>query len=69
MGTDDLRKKRKTKIRDRKTRKNEYEAILIVCEGEKTEINYLKQLKNFFRLNNITIDIIKPLYKSKSFDT
>ncbi|EAJ2378969.1 RloB domain-containing protein [Campylobacter jejuni] len=58
MGTDDLRKKRKTKIRDRKTRKNEYEAILIVCEGEKTEINYLKQLKNFFRLNNITIDII-----------
>ena len=44
MGTDDLRKKRKTKIRDRKTRKNEYEAILIVCEGEKTEINYLKQV-------------------------
>lgn len=38
MGTDDLRKKRKTKIRDRKTRKNEYEAILIVCEGEKTEL-------------------------------
>lgn len=56
MGTDDLHKKRNT--RDRKTRKNEYEAILIVCEGEKTEINYLKQLKNFFRLNNITIDII-----------
>ncbi|EKJ5635316.1 RloB domain-containing protein [Campylobacter coli] len=58
MGTDNLHKKRNTRPRDRKIRKNEYEAILIVCEGEKTEINYLKQLKNFFRLNNITIDII-----------
>ncbi|MFY4690256.1 RloB family protein [Campylobacter jejuni] len=58
MGTDDLHKKRNTKIRDRKPKRQENEIILIVCEGEKTEINYLKQLKNFFRLNNITIDII-----------
>ncbi|EDO8878045.1 RloB domain-containing protein [Campylobacter coli] len=58
MGTDDLHKKRNIKLRDRKARRKENEVILIVCEGEKTEINYLKQLKNFFRLNNITIDII-----------
>ncbi|EAJ6074223.1 RloB domain-containing protein [Campylobacter coli] len=58
MGTDDLHKKRNKGLRDRKTRKNEYEAILIVCEGEKTEKNYLNQLKDFFRLSNVSINII-----------
>lgn len=57
MGTDDLHKKRKTKIRDRKPKRQENEVILIVCEGEKTEKNYLNQLKDFFRLSNVSINI------------
>ncbi|EAJ3623524.1 RloB domain-containing protein [Campylobacter coli] len=58
MGTDDLHKKRNTKTRDRKTKRKENEVILIVCEGEKTEKNYLNQLKDFFRLSNVSINII-----------
>ncbi|MCR6570439.1 RloB family protein [Campylobacter insulaenigrae] len=58
MGTDDLHKKRNTKTRDRKTRRKENEVILIVCEGEKTEKNYLNQLQDFFRLSNVNINII-----------
>lgn len=57
MGTDDLHKKRKTKIRDRKPKRQENEVVLIVCEGEKTEKNYLNQLKDFFRLSNVSINI------------
>ncbi|RTJ57526.1 RloB family protein [Campylobacter jejuni] len=58
MGTDDLHKKRKTKIRDRKPKRQENEVILIVCEGEKTEKNYLNRLKDFFNLSNVSINII-----------
>ncbi|HED6586664.1 TPA: RloB domain-containing protein [Campylobacter coli] len=58
MRADDLHKKRNTKLRDRKTRRKENEIILIVCEGEKTEKNYLNQLKDFFRLCNVSINII-----------
>ncbi|TDJ82130.1 RloB family protein [Campylobacter volucris] len=58
MGTDDLHKKRKTKIRDRKPKRQENEVILIVCEGEKTEKNYLNRLKDFFSLSNVSINII-----------
>ncbi|MBT0826311.1 RloB family protein [Campylobacter lari] len=58
MGTDDLHKKRNTKTRGRKTRRKENEIILIVCEGKKTEKNYLNQLKDFFELTNVSINII-----------
>ncbi|RTJ99854.1 RloB [Campylobacter jejuni] len=58
MRTDDLHKKRKTKIRDRKPKRQENEVILIVCEGEKTEKNYLNRLKDFFNLSNVSINII-----------
>lgn len=58
MGGDDLHKKRNTTLRKRQSKRQTNEVILIVCEGEKTEINYLKQLKDFFRLNNVTIDIL-----------
>ncbi|MCV3453552.1 RloB family protein [Campylobacter sp. FU_520] len=58
MGTDDLHKKRKIKIRDRKPKRQENEVILIVCEGEKTEKNYLNRLKDFFNLSNVSINII-----------
>lgn len=57
MGTDDLHK-RKLVLRSRVSKKQPYEVILIVCEGEKTEINYLEQLKDFFRLSNVAIDIL-----------
>ncbi|TDJ86684.1 RloB domain-containing protein [Campylobacter volucris] len=58
MGTDDLHKKRKTKIRDRKPKRQENEVILIVCEGKTTEKNYLNRLKDFFSLSNVSINII-----------
>lgn len=38
--------------------KEKNEIILIVCEGEKTRKNYLNQLKDFFRLSNVSINII-----------
>lgn len=46
----------KQEIEKQKEKKNEI--ILIVCEGEKTEKNYLNQLKDFFRLSNVSINII-----------
>lgn len=58
MGGDDLHKKRNTTLRKRQSKRQTNEVILIVCEGEKTEINYLEQLKDFFRLNNVAIDIL-----------
>ncbi|EAI3764214.1 RloB domain-containing protein [Campylobacter coli] len=57
MGTDDLHKKRNIKLRDRKARRKENEVILIVCEGKKTEVDYLRQLKDYLKLNNVRIDI------------
>ncbi|HEH5157171.1 TPA: RloB domain-containing protein [Campylobacter coli] len=57
MGTDNLHKKINTRLRDRKTRRKENEVILIVCEGEKTEVDYLRQLKDYLKLNNVRIDI------------
>ncbi|HED6851738.1 TPA: RloB domain-containing protein [Campylobacter coli] len=57
MGTDDLHKQRNIKLRDRKARRKENEVILIVCEGKKTEVDYLRQLKDYLKLNNVRIDI------------
>lgn len=63
MGTDDLHKKNKkskrnTALKPRNSKRQENEVILIVCEGEKTEKNYLNQLKDFFSLSNVSINII-----------
>ncbi|EAK5889122.1 RloB domain-containing protein [Campylobacter lari] len=58
MGTDDFHRTRKTKTRDREAKRKENEIILIVCEGEKTEKNYLNQLKDFFELTNVSMNII-----------
>lgn len=66
MGGDDLHKKRNTTLRRRQSKRQTNEVILIVCEGEKTEINYLKQLKDFFRLNNVSIDILSSKKPSPS---
>lgn len=54
MGTDDLFKKRKktTKFARQKANLNPKKVILIVCEGEKTQINYFIRLKYFLNLTN-----------------
>lgn len=58
MGTDDLHKKRNVSLRNRQPKRQTNEVILIVCEGEKTEKNYLNQLKDYLKLNNVQIKII-----------
>lgn len=35
--------------------RNQYETILIVCEGEKTEPNYLNEIKNDLKISTVTI--------------
>jgi len=37
-----------------------YESILIVCEGEKTEPNYLSGLRTTYRLSSANIKIVHP---------
>lgn len=52
MGTDDLHHK---KFERAKPSLNPKKVILIVCEGEKTEINYFTRLKEFLNLTNLHI--------------
>ncbi|MET1255321.1 RloB family protein [Aliikangiella maris] len=62
MGTDNLFHKRKAKsiqdLRRRKAKKEAYEKILIVCEGEKTEPSYFSEIKDKHELNSANIDIV-----------
>ena len=53
MGTDDLHKKSTIKRPQRNLEPKK--VILIVCEGEKTEINYFKTLKYFLGFTNVHI--------------
>jgi len=61
MGSDDLFHKRKAKRAEEHrreiARRDPYERILIVCEGEKTEPNYFRWLRDRFRLNSANIVI------------
>ncbi len=61
MGTDNLFHKRKERkaesLRRRRAMKAQYDVILIVCEGGKTEPNYFTELKKAFRLNNANVKI------------
>lgn len=61
MGSDDLfykRKAQKAELHRRKiARLSPYERILIVCEGEKTEPNYFRWLRNKFGLNRANVVI------------
>lgn len=52
-----MQKKKNKNIRDRNPKRQENEVILIVCEGEKTEKNYLNRLKDLFSLSNVSINI------------
>lgn len=55
MGNDDIYHKNKFRkaesFRRKKANRDQYERVLIVCEGQKTEPNYFKQLRRHFRLN------------------
>lgn len=44
--------------RRRQGHKNPGKVIVIVCEGEKTEPNYFKELRQKFRLSNLTVQIV-----------
>lgn len=61
MGTDDLFHKRKQRLAAslyrNKSRKAPYARVLIVCEGAKTEPNYLKEIRDTYRLSTANIDI------------
>jgi len=62
VGTDNLHHKRKAKkakdLKRRKSKRAAYDKVLIVCEGEKTEPNYFKELVIFYAINtaNVAID-------------
>jgi len=61
MGSDDLFHKRKQRLaaslKRKKAKKSPYDRVLIVCEGAKTEPNYLKEIRDTYRLNTANIDI------------
>lgn len=62
MGSDDLFHKKKAKkaqdLERKKSKRESYDRVLIVCEGEKTEPNYFKELITFYKLNtaNVAVD-------------
>lgn len=45
-------------ISRQKPTKQPNKVILVICEGEKTEIKYFKSLKEFLNLISVTIDIV-----------
>lgn len=61
MGSDDIFHKRKQRVaaslRRQKAKREPYDRVLIVCEGAKTEPNYLKEIRDTYRLNTANIDI------------
>lgn len=60
-GGDKLFHKRKAKqaadLKRRQAKKAPYDKVLIVCEGEKTELNYFQELRDYYRLNTANIEI------------
>jgi len=61
MGSEDLFYRRKAKqaneLRRKRERRAAYDKVLIVCEGEKTEPNYFRELRNHYRLNTTNVEI------------
>jgi hypothetical protein len=57
MGTDNLHHKRKAWRKTRKeNEKEEKSVIFIICEGEKTEINYFKSFQKEHKMTNLHIE-------------
>lgn len=63
MGNDQLFRKRKARttasLNRKKAKRSPYDMVLIVCEGEKTEPNYLSALIDDLQLNTANIMIVK----------
>lgn len=61
MGADPLSRKRRAKkpkdLARSKARRAPYAKVLIVCEGEKTEPRYFKDLKDHYELNTANVEI------------
>ncbi|MEJ2743895.1 MAG: RloB family protein, partial [Gammaproteobacteria bacterium] len=61
MGSDDLFNKRKAKkvnsLERRKASRSSYNRVLIVCEGEKTEPNYFKELVQHYKLHTANVEV------------
>lgn len=61
MGTDNLFHKRKAKpdkeLKRRKAKREPYDYVLIVCEGEKTEPLYLRELIRDLRLHSANVEV------------
>lgn len=68
MGSDDRFRKMKARRASslvRKTGKREsYDVVLIVCEGEKTEPNYLKGLKRALDLGNANVKVLEDGHRN-----
>jgi hypothetical protein len=62
MGKDGLfhlKKERRTRELKRSiAKRSSYDSVLIICEGEKTEINYFKDLIKYYRLNTANIEVL-----------
>ena len=61
MGSDNLHHKRKSRKAGNLTRRrfsrNPYDRVLVVCEGSKTEPNYLRELLDFLKLSNANVEV------------
>ncbi|MGK7346067.1 MAG: RloB family protein [Candidatus Nitrospinota bacterium M3_3B_026] len=57
MGFSRRKARQARELRRRKPRREPYAKVLIVCEGEKTEPNYFKGLKDYYRLNSANVEI------------
>ncbi|NTU74225.1 RloB domain-containing protein [Candidatus Roizmanbacteria bacterium] len=61
MGSDNIFHKRKQRqvasLERRNPEKSAYDRVLIVCEGEKTEPNYFKEIRDTYKLSTANIDI------------
>lgn len=53
-----VRRTRANSLTRRKSFREPYPKVLIVCEGEKTEPNYFNGLKNHLRLNSANVAIV-----------
>ena len=61
MGSEDLFHKRKAKgiknLARKRSQRDAYDKVLIVCEGEKTEPLYFKDARNHHKLNTLNIQV------------
>lgn len=61
MGRENLFHRRKARrerdLARKRARRASYDRVLIVCEGAKTEPNYLRKLVDFFELNTANVEV------------